>query len=48
MRCLMEQLTLIVRRKRNRHHLMPLVEQRLRLAESLAGVIKAWNGARAT
>jgi len=45
---LMEQLTLIVRRKRNRHHLMPLVEQRLRLADSLAGVIKAWNGARAT
>ena len=36
---LMEQTTLVVRRKRNRHHLMPLVEQRLRLADSLARVL---------
>jgi hypothetical protein len=36
---LMEQPTLVVRRKRNRHHLMPLVEQRLRLADSLARVL---------
>jgi hypothetical protein len=36
---LMEQPTLVVRRKRSRHHLMPLVEQRLKLADNLARVL---------
>jgi hypothetical protein len=44
---LMAQDSLIVRRNRRRHHLMPLVEQRQRIADSLVrSPSLAWNAAR--